>query len=222
MNTLPAEWFSYDVLDPTTAIFVRTKVTHIRVRLRQTVTDIVEIGQAMIDVKDRLPHGMFLPWLRSEFSMSERTAENFMNVANMVGDKSANFADIPISALYLLASPSTPDDVKEIFVSGEIEPTTKAIRQAIKARKQTDGKHEDSRNVGSNEQDGDTVTSLVDTILSSPWSSHILKKNFIPQATDDMAVYLDSKYDMSRAVTYARAFRTIATLLDDVADWLEE
>ena len=50
-------------------------------------------------------------WLAAEFGWSERTAENFMRVYDLHG-KFADFADleVPLSALYLLAAPSTPDN----------------------------------------------------------------------------------------------------------------
>jgi hypothetical protein len=71
---------------------------------------VVEIGRRLTDAKRRLGHGRFLVWLAAEFGWSERTAENFMRVYVLRG-KFANFADldVPLSALYLLAAPSTPD-----------------------------------------------------------------------------------------------------------------
>jgi hypothetical protein len=76
------------------------------------VTDgVVEIGRRLTDAKRRLGHGRFLVWLAAEFGWSERTAENFMRVYDLHG-KFADFADleVPLSALYLLAAPSTPDN----------------------------------------------------------------------------------------------------------------
>ena len=72
---------------------------------------VVEIGRRLTDAKRRLGHGRFLVWLAAEFGWSERTAENFMRVYDLHG-KFADFADleVPLSALYLLAAPSTPDN----------------------------------------------------------------------------------------------------------------
>ena len=68
---------------------------------------IVEIGQCLIEVKERIGHGIFLAWLAVQIQWSEQAARNFMNVAKQF--KSTNFGDlqIDISALYLLAKPST-------------------------------------------------------------------------------------------------------------------
>jgi hypothetical protein len=50
--------------------------------------------------------------LEHEFGWSERTAQNFVRVFELQQTKSANFADlsVPLSALYLLAAPSTSEE----------------------------------------------------------------------------------------------------------------
>jgi hypothetical protein len=77
---------------------------------RRAVRDVVEIGRRLSDAKRRVGHGKFLTWIAAEFGWSERSAENFMRLHEL-SLKSANFADLdlPLSALYLLAAPSTPD-----------------------------------------------------------------------------------------------------------------
>jgi hypothetical protein len=52
----------------------------------------------------------WLPWLDREFGWDERTALNFMRVHQLVG-KNEKFSDLslPVSGLYLLAAPSTPE-----------------------------------------------------------------------------------------------------------------
>jgi hypothetical protein len=71
------------------------------------------VGNDLLAVKETLPHGQFLPWLKAEFGWSERTAQNFMSVAEQF--KSAKIADLPIqpSAAYLLAAPSVPDEARQ-------------------------------------------------------------------------------------------------------------
>ncbi|HLH23292.1 MAG TPA: hypothetical protein VK066_12275 [Chloroflexota bacterium] len=56
-------------------------------------------------------------WQRAEFGWSERTARNFMEVAERF--KSAKFADLPApSVLYLLAQPNTPEMHQHLARSG--------------------------------------------------------------------------------------------------------
>jgi phage N-6-adenine-methyltransferase len=102
----------YTSLDAETRIIVQQRTGEIKTLMRRTAQDIIEIGQKLIEVKARLGHGLFGTWLRSEFEWSERTAQNFMNVAEVF--KSATVADlIPPKALYLLAASSTPEAVRE-------------------------------------------------------------------------------------------------------------
>ncbi|MGV2830423.1 DUF3102 domain-containing protein [Myxosarcina sp. GI1(2024)] len=81
--------------------------------MRRTVQDIVEIGRKLSEVKAQLGHGNFLKWLKYEFEWQERSARNFMRVAEAF--KTANFADLDFaaSALYLLAAPSVPEQVRQ-------------------------------------------------------------------------------------------------------------
>jgi hypothetical protein len=73
----------------------------------------IEIGRRLIDAKVICGHGNWLPWLDREFGWKENTARNFMRVAELA--KSAKFEDlnVPVSGLYLLAAPSTPDSVRD-------------------------------------------------------------------------------------------------------------
>lgn len=58
-------------------------------------------------------HGLWLPWLESEFGWSHDTARNFIQVWDCF--KLRNFRDlnIDVSALYLIAAPKTPEPVRQ-------------------------------------------------------------------------------------------------------------
>ncbi len=105
--------FNYDLLETKLADKLRNAADRIRERVKKTVEDIIEVGNDLLAVKDALPHGQFLPWIKAEFGWSERTAQNFMSVAEQF--KSAKIADLPIqpSAAYLLAAPSVPDEARQ-------------------------------------------------------------------------------------------------------------
>jgi gas vesicle protein len=105
--------FNYDLLDTKLAENVRTTADRIRERIKKTVEDIIDVGNDLLAAKEALPHGQFLPWLKAEFGWSERSAQNFMSVAEKF--KSAKIADLPIqpSAAYFLAAPSVPDEARD-------------------------------------------------------------------------------------------------------------
>ena len=99
---------------------VQNAAMRIKPRLKRAAQEIFESGRELLAVKDRLPHGQWGEWLETEFGLSERMAQNWMNVARRLGTKSAKFSDLPVSVLYLLASPSTKVEVIE-HVKGQLE-----------------------------------------------------------------------------------------------------
>ena len=90
-------------------------VAEIRRLGKRAVEDVIEIGRRLTLCKEIVGFGNWLAWLQLEFGWSEATARNFMRVHELVQSKCANFADLnlPVSTLYLLAAPSTPDPVRD-------------------------------------------------------------------------------------------------------------
>lgn len=66
--------------------------------------------QDIIEIKQAIGHGNFLPWIEAEFSMTERTAQRFMQAAE-AGAEYDTMSDLPPSILYALAASSTPEAV---------------------------------------------------------------------------------------------------------------
>jgi hypothetical protein len=101
-------------------------VTEIKRLGRRMVADAIEIGRRLDACKFIVGHGNWTDWLRTEFNWSHSTAQNLVNVYEMAKSKSTNFAnlDLPLSALYLIAAPSTPpeavDEVIERAERGEV------------------------------------------------------------------------------------------------------
>jgi hypothetical protein len=111
-----ARGFDYETLEPAIATCVKHCAGVIREKVRQSLENIIAIGQELIKVKVLLIHGEFLPWLAAEFGcFGPRTVRRFMSVAVKFGGKSDNLSDLKIapSAAYLLAAPSTPENARE-------------------------------------------------------------------------------------------------------------
>ncbi len=108
--------FDYSPLEAQVAERLRASAETIRQQVRNTLECAIKIGQELLAVKEALAHGQFLPWLKAEFGWSERTAQNFMSVAERF--KSAIIADLPIqpTAAYLLAAPAVPDQAREVAI----------------------------------------------------------------------------------------------------------
>jgi len=130
--------FEYDQIDVANRDFVQDRTIEIKALVKRSAQDIIEIGLKLIEVKDRLPHGMWGKWLDVEFGWKTTTAWNFM----MVATKFSNFEDLDSfgqSALYLLASPSTPDEAREEAINrasnGEVI-THKAAKEIVNSYKE--------------------------------------------------------------------------------------
>jgi hypothetical protein len=80
--------------------------------------DVLEIGARLREVRNALYHGEWEKWLDVEFGWSNRTARRYMAVAKAFADKTDIVSDLPIdlSALYLLARPRTPPEVREQMI----------------------------------------------------------------------------------------------------------
>ncbi len=85
---------------------------------KRVLAHVIEIGRRLTECKKRLGHGQWGTWLDREFRWSDRQALNFMRVYELVESKSENFAElqISVSALYLLAAPSTPPEVRDEII----------------------------------------------------------------------------------------------------------
>jgi hypothetical protein len=106
---------------------------------KRTGESIVEIGRRLTIVQHLTDHGKWTAWLKTELGWSHQTALNFMRVYQMVqGNKFKNFLNlsIPISSVYLLARPSTPDEARnEVLERAEAgeEMTVPKVKEAVAA-----------------------------------------------------------------------------------------
>ncbi|GAB1541391.1 hypothetical protein NUACC21_40620 [Scytonema sp. NUACC21] len=138
-QNLVVSGFNYDALGDKQRSVVQQRTGEIKERLRRSAQDIWEIGQKLADVRSQLKHGQFETWLKAEFGWSRRTAYNFINVYEAFSE-CANLAqvDIATTALYLLAAPSTPQEVRQQFLERAKEGeniTCKNLRQVIEEEK---------------------------------------------------------------------------------------
>ena len=94
---------------------------------------ILQIGRCLIEAKELLEHGEWLPWLNERVEFSERTARNFMRLAREWTNRQT-LADLGASkALMLLA---LPPEEREQFMEGNnvIDMSARQLEQAIKER----------------------------------------------------------------------------------------
>jgi hypothetical protein len=98
----------------------------IRVNLKRETAAIITTGGLLIEAQKQVDHGEWLPWLKREFSLSERSAQRYMR-AFKFAVKYDTVADLNMSptALYLLTEKE--DDFPPAVIHG-------LFRQATKGR----------------------------------------------------------------------------------------
>ena len=121
------------------------KPTHPEERTIETITGeildaqrkggeaILTIGRCLIEAKEMLPHGEWLPWLAEKVGYSEKTAQNFMRLAREFSNPHA-LADLGVTkALKLLV---LSKEEREQFTADHnvIDMTTRQLEQAIRER----------------------------------------------------------------------------------------
>ena len=94
---------------------------------------ILTIGRCLIEAKEKLHHGEWLPWLNERVEFSERQARRFMQLYRECSNRPA-LADLGATkALALLALPA---EEREQFVEEHnvVDMTSRQLQQAIKER----------------------------------------------------------------------------------------
>jgi N6-adenosine-specific RNA methylase IME4 len=103
------------------AAFLADSAERIRALGRRVIADVIksviEIGRLLVECRDHpdMKHGGWLPWLKREFGWSDQQARRFIHVYELSREGKFNNLlnlDLPISALYLLAAPSTPESAR--------------------------------------------------------------------------------------------------------------
>lgn len=109
----------------------------IKVYLGQIGQNIIEIGKRFIIMKGRLQHGEWLSWLKDNFSLSQRTAYNFIECAKRFNDSKlqsiATFGSTQMIAMLALPADETEQFIEEKAATGTPveEMTVKKLREEI-------------------------------------------------------------------------------------------
>lgn len=130
-----SQCFDYAVLDSETRIVLKQRTSEIKSIVRRNTLEVFEIGQKLIEVKEKLGHGHYLSWLEFEFGWDERTAQRYVNVVEAFGAKSDIMSDLKLNqtVLYVLLAPSTPDSARTEVLSRAVagESITVALAKTI-------------------------------------------------------------------------------------------
>ena len=128
--------FDYSVVDKNLSVYLHEKADKIKRLIKRSAQDLVDIGESLIDVKEKLEYGQYYIWLETEFGWSYRTAHRLVNVAERF--RSVNLSDLNIipSALYELSAPSVPEAATEeaVLRAQQGETISPSVAKKIKSK----------------------------------------------------------------------------------------
>jgi Protein of unknown function (DUF3102) len=130
----PVKWFDYGGVRLEHRREILDITAKIKASQKRLLAEVITIGLDLKRAKELLGHGHFGKWLQCEFRLSERTAQNYMNVAEHFGPQIRNVADLRLGAVFAVAKKSTPKPVREelmqrlergeTFSKGDVETAT--------------------------------------------------------------------------------------------------
>src|SRR5437660_591638 len=97
--------FDYSPLPTAVANHVRSAAERIRRTVKHTVENVIAVGNDLPGVKRALSHGRFGAWLRAGFGWTNRTARNFVAVAEYFGPKTEMISELRIDPTAGRATP---------------------------------------------------------------------------------------------------------------------
>lgn len=140
--------FDYASLDQTTADFLLQETKQIKILMKRTVEGIIETGERLERVKQRLKHGKFMTWVENEIKCHYSTALHFMRVWETFGEQKEQIADVGInvSVLYLLSAPSMPEQLRTEIVEMAKAGNPVSFAEAKRLKKEYTERKSDSFN----------------------------------------------------------------------------
>lgn len=114
---VPVE-FEYDQIKPEDRKFLKEKVGVIRLLARQCAESVLHIGNHLNEVRERLEYETFSSWVDREFAWDLRHAQRMMMAAKAFKDLMGRqiVSNFDSSALYVLASPSSPPQARTFAI----------------------------------------------------------------------------------------------------------
>jgi hypothetical protein len=95
---------------------IRAEHAAVAEAFKDSLKHAIAAGELLVEAKDKLQHGQWLPWLREHCTISERTAQLYMRAAKHRDELEANtqsVADLTLSEAAALLALST--DAREMF-----------------------------------------------------------------------------------------------------------
>jgi hypothetical protein len=117
-----------------------TITAEIHAALKSETANIVTLGNLLAKAKAQISHGEWLPWLKTNFSMSEASAQNYLRVHRFLKSRTVRDLEavdnLSASALYMLSAKTNlvPNvAIKQVFEEAQTKRVGGARVRAISA-----------------------------------------------------------------------------------------
>ena len=112
--------FDYDRLisDPETREWAESAAGFITFGLGQAVLKVLEAGNLLVEAKQRLPHGEYLPWVQQACKLKPQYASKLIKAAEWANVAHVQHLDgvTDTATLFLLSADTTQEEVREWFM----------------------------------------------------------------------------------------------------------
>lgn len=122
--------FDYSGVSAEIANEAEATAERIRDRHRESI---IATGNDLLSIKNKLAHGKFGSWLDYHFNMSERSAQNYMNAAQVFGSAPKVIDALPATTIYKLAAKNVPALIKQNVIN-EIQSGKSLVAKDIEKR----------------------------------------------------------------------------------------
>jgi len=198
--------FDYSLLDQETAFIAQQIAARIRQRNVSMAQQFIDNGKDLLAVKERLPRGQWLPWIRDEFNWPESTATNMMKIARIFGHISIAESSVTAAALQLLSQYDIPETIRqtagELIESGMLNTRDDAIHLIRQQDAELAQKHYETKSSGKDKVRREVVNNL---------ALHVAELGF---AVRNMQVALASSYGVPLRSDVADALQRLQGISD--------
>jgi len=114
----------------------------IRSNIGEAVTKVLEAGRLLQGAKERLPHGLYLPWVEQQCGLKPQYAQKLIKAAELVNAAHcAAFENVADTAtLFLLSADATTEDVREWFMERAAAGDVPTRAEVAERKRQAAGK----------------------------------------------------------------------------------
>ena len=116
--------------------YLKDTAIEIKLIVKQTSQNIIDIGNKLKEAKARVGHGHYLTWIKDNFEWSDNQAQIFIKIANKFGNADTyQHLDYGTNVLRLLSQDNTSQEaIAEVLTSPVIK-TVSEVKEIIKKHK---------------------------------------------------------------------------------------